>query len=207
MLVLGILFLLICLVQFTLIVTYRQPQKLIAHKLLKKSSVEKTKTGLMGIMILLYIIFFIQLDQYHQPQPLEDKPYVKTTVYPTVSPNSVEELGARKTASIINLYFLYKGSDKTEITMATVAHGLRDKYCVSPCIINIYDDKTAFEKDIQRVTITSNVVMENWNRQNYVFVADHYLGYLDAVQDAQFVYYPFHDGYYKRVKSGSTAGY
>ena len=202
-----ILFILLCLVQLFLIIVYRKPNKILHYKLATKSGMRSLKIALYIVMIVLYILFFMQLDNYHKPQPLDNKPYLKQTVYPTVQPDLVQQLGARQTASITNLYFLYLGKDKSLQKLATIALQLRHQYCISLCIVNLYDDKTAFAKDIERVTITANTDMEAWNKKNYVFVADHYLGYLDAIANAQFVYYPFHDGYYKRAKAGTTAGY
>jgi hypothetical protein len=158
-------------------------------------------------MGILYLVFFVQVNAYHKPQPIEQQTYLKSKAFPTVSSDVVRQIGGRKTSKIVNLYFLYLASDKSEQTVSDVAMRLRQQFCTSLCIINIYDDQSAFDKDIQRVSITSNDVMKQWNKANYVFVADHYLGYLDAVPEAQFNYYPFHDGYYKHAVDGTLGSY
>jgi hypothetical protein len=203
----GILFILVVFVQLLLIVVFRQPKKLFHHKILSKKTVTPAKIILIVCMIILYWLLFIQIEKYHIPQPLVNKPYVHKVGYPTLSPDVVQQVGVRKTSTIVNRYFLYLGQDKSSQTLSDVALRLRDQYCQLLCIINLYDDKTAYDLDIERVNITSNAVMKEWNKKNYVYVADHYLGYLDAVEEAPFTYYPFHDGYYKHAKEGTLEGY
>jgi len=200
-------FILICFVQLLLIILYRQSKTLVHRKIFTKSTLPIAKTILYGCIVILYTVFFIQVNAYHKPQPFEQTKYIKTEAMPTVSTDVVREIGGRKTSQIMNLYFLYLGTDKSEKTVADVALRLRAEYCTTLCIINMYDDKPAFDRDIQRVSITSNEVMKAWNKANYVFVADHYLGYLDAVPDAKFNYYPFHDGYYKNAVAGTLSSY
>ena len=200
-------FILICLVQLVLIILYRQSKNLLHRKIFTKSTLSISKTILFICMAILYIVFFIHVNEYHQPQPLESQTYIKNEALPSVSSEIVREIGGRKTSKIVNLYFLYLGADKSEKTVADVAMRLRQQYCTQLCIINIYDEKPAFDKDIQRVSITSNDVMKAWNKANYVFVADHYLGYLDAVPEASFNYYPFHDSYYKHAVDGTLSSY
>lgn len=200
-------FILICLVQLLLIIIFRQSKNLLHRKIFTKKTLPIAQAVLIIAMVILYAFFFIQVNNYHNPQPLPDITYQKTTVHQKVSSDVVEQLGGRKSSKLLNLYFLYKGSDKSVQTLAEVAQRLRNEYCDSLCIINMYDEKKAFELDIQRVSITSNDVMKEWNKANYVYVADHYLGYLDAVPDASFAYYPFHDGFYKHAVNGTLSSY
>ncbi|MGH7203036.1 MAG: hypothetical protein ACREHC_01165 [Candidatus Levyibacteriota bacterium] len=204
---LALLFCLICLVQLAIIILWRKPKRLFKNQKAKKSEISRTILFLFIGMLLLYILFFIQLFDYHKPHPLVDAPYIPTTNYPPPDHNVFSQLGERQTGPIDDLYFLYLSSDKSQTTVTQVAWGLRQEYCKRLCIINLYDNKTAFERDLERVTITDQEKMKEWNKQNYVFVADHYLGYLDAVQDASFSYYPFHDSYYKNAKAGTLDGY
>lgn len=206
MTIIAVLFILVCIVQLLVIVLFRKPKKLF-RKNATKAGVRTMKLVLIIVMIFLYIGLFFALVKYHSPQPLENKPYIFSVSYPTLTPGIVRKLGERQTAMITNLYFLYPGQDKSQAALTTIAFQLRQQYCKKLCIINLYDDKTAFEKDIERVTIASDAAMKEWNKKNYVFVADHYLGYLDVVQDAPFMYYPFHDSYYQKAKSGSLEGY
>lgn len=204
---LGILFTLICIVQLLLIILWRKPKKLLKSHQLTKSKKRQVTILFLTVMLILYGLFFIKLFQYHQPQPLAQTQYTHDTVYPTPAATVAQPLWGRKTGMISNLYFLYLSTDKSKEGVTRTAYGLRQQYCKNLCIINLYDDKTAFEKDIQRINITSEEKMKEWNKKNYVFVADHYLGYLDAVQDASFNYYPFHDSYYKHAKEGTLDNY
>lgn len=202
---LAILFTIICILQLLIIILWRKP-----HKLLRAKETAKKKqvvSFLLIIMVILYGLFFYQLVKYHRPHPLSEEKYNSATVYPTLAPNLVQKLWSRKTGSIDNLYFLYRIADTSETTLTKVAFSLRQEYCKTLCIINLYDEKAAFDRDVERITITSTPKMTEWNKKNYVFVADHYLGYLDAVHDAKFTYYPFHDSYYKHVKAGTLNNY
>jgi len=186
---------------------WRKPKHLFKHHKMTTGQIRYANIFLFVGMIILYILLTIQLLDYHKPHPLVESQYVPTTSYPTPAPKVVQPLGQRQTGPINDMYFLYSASDKSESTVTQVALGLRQEYCKKMCIINIYDDKTAFELDLQRVTITSQDKMKEWNKKNYVFVADHYLGYLDAVQNASFSYYPFHDSYYQHAKAGTLTSY
>lgn len=189
-----LLFVLICLVQIICIIVWKKAKKI--HRI-------RTIIPLALIMILLYLGFFYQLRSYHEPQPIPQKEYSQKTLVPTPDDAILKQLWERKTGSIHFLYFLYQGKEKSESVLENIAFGLRQKHCTSPCIINLYDDQKAFETDRERISITSDETMREWNKKHYVFVADHYLGYLDAVEDAAFAYYPFRDSYYKKVKLGS----
>lgn len=172
--------------------------------ILKNKKIEKKffKIFLLTVICLLYIILFSMLLDFHKPHPL---PMVKYNYSGSVTPvldSTAQLLSSRQSGNINNLYFLYLESDKSQNTVTDIAIRLRRQYCTTGCIINIYDDKNAYSKDMERITIKSIDIMNEWNKNNYIFVADHYLGYLDINHNAVFAYYPFHDWYYRTHKNG-----
>lgn len=99
-----------------------------------------------------------------------------------------------------NYYFLYTASDTSEATLELIAKNIRKDNCAVPCTINFYDAKLAFVLDRQRVAIVDPAKMEEWNKVHYTFVADHYLGYLNADMYPAFSYYPYKDAYYQKLQ-------
>jgi hypothetical protein len=172
----------------------------------KKSKSANHKTvlqiALLTLIVLLYLVLFARSVQYHKPHPFaENSSYHFSSFRSPVDSSVAEFITSRQTGSIKNFYFIYQASDKSTSTVSDVALRLRQQYCKMYCVINLYDDVNAYTIDMERLTITSNQVMETWNKKNYIFVADHYLGYLDPVPEATFTYYPFHDWYYNQLKT------
>jgi hypothetical protein len=203
----ALVFLIICLIQFLLIILIYKPQKLKPPKFLSQSNTKLLQIFLVISMLFLYSSLFIQIEKYQKPHPLEAVPYTFTKVYPTAGSNIVQMVGIQKKSPITNLYFIYLSEDKSKQTLASIAWGLRQSNCKALCIINIFDNKSAYDRAMTKDALTSNTDIKEWNKKNYVFVADHFLGYLDAVQDASFAYYPLHDGYYRHAKAGTLDAY
>lgn len=79
------------------------------------------------------------------------------------------------------------------------------KSCKKPCNIDVYDDKKALElqneyDEMMGTLDTTPEEIQSWKEQNYTFVADHFIGYinfeLEKYQD-----FPYKDWYYEELKS------
>src|SRR5882762_10279875 len=156
---LGIIFTLICFLQLLVIILWRKPKMILKPHEATKATKRQVTIFLGAVILILYMLFFFQLFKYHQPHPLMNTQYSQEKVYPTPLSNTIQPLGGRQTGSISTLYFLYLSSDKSQDALTKTAFGLRQQYCKNLCIINLYDDKTAFETDIQRVKITDTAKM------------------------------------------------
>lgn len=100
--------------------------------------------------------------------------------------------------------YLYKSNEKDEATLKNKVDNLRSK-CSKPCMVELYDDKGAYEKNAEYDKMmgnlsTSQESLTKWKETNYVFVAEHYLGYTDY-DGEDFNYYPFKDWYYEELKA------
>lgn len=193
-----VIFIIICLltgVQFGLLESFRKPAAIARMFKTQKQSPE-LKIVFTVFTIVLYLLLFYALWQLSIPHPMantdtaEEKPII-SDIY--------SQLGHEVYPDQENYYFLYTASDKTKSTLETVAHGLK-RFCHHPCTINFYDTKQAYSIDRERVMITSPAKMTTWNEKYYVFVADHYLGYLNSQTYSTFAYYPYKDLYYASRK-------
>jgi hypothetical protein len=146
--------------------------------------------------LLLYVLLFQKLINVHKQQliPLVSLP--ATTQKINQQNNLYQTLGYRETTDLQNFYFLYTGKDENEDAIHKLTLNIRKTECKKLCIINIYDNKQAYSLDMQRLDITDPHIMEEWNNKNYVFVAEHYLGYLGPLE-SNFSYFPFKDWYYR----------
>lgn len=76
--------------------------------------------------------------------------------------------------------------------------------CKKPCNIYLYDDKKAYELQSQYDEMmnfeTEPTDLENWKNDNYIFVADHYVGWMEFEGD-MYSEYPFKDVLYDEIKS------
>ena len=95
--------------------------------------------------------------------------------------------------------YLLTSSDKSEEYIETLATEIKKEKCSQACIINIYDDEEAFNLDKEYSVLTTSEEMTKWQEDNYVYVAEHFIAYLDFSD--LFFYYPFKDGYYEELKN------
>lgn len=155
-----------------------------------------------GEIIVLLIILSTQLKALSSPHPdimLTSPSKEQTPLFMKI--DGITQLEHDIYPTQENYYFLYQKTNKSKDALKGEAQYIKDNFCKNACTINFYDDKRAFTIDHERVIITSTPVMQEWNTNNYVFVADHYLGYLPFAKYASFAYYPFKDWYYQKLKA------
>ncbi len=194
----GLLFftiLLLTVVQFGLFYGFFHKEKL--AKILDIPQQSKLPVLIFGTSIIVFfIILFLLLQQLSAPHPLPP-----TSVPAAISatlPEGVQQLGYNLYNTQESYYYLYTNPDKSEKTIEAVAQQIK-ALCKKACTISFYDTKKAYALDQQRLVITVDQNMEAWNRKNYVYVADHFLGYLPYVAYAPFTYYPYKDVYYRQL--------
>lgn len=146
-------------------------------------------------IILFFIILYFLLKQLSTPHPLPHSA-VPAAVSATL-PAGVQQLGHNLYNTQESYYYLYTNPDKSEKTLSGIAQQIK-ALCVKPCTISFYDTEKAYALDQERLVITVDQTMEDWNKKNYVYVADHFLGYLPYIQYAPFTYYPYKDAYYQQ---------
>lgn len=112
-----------------------------------------------------------------------------------------ERLNYEDVGNVENLDILFKGDDKSKENIEKVAREIKKDQCKKPCNISIFDDKQALELDLAYRKLTSGAEMDAWKQKNYIFVADHLLGYLEFEGEGIFFYYPHKDWYYKELKA------
>lgn len=188
--------LLLTFAQFILVLSNKKP-----HQIKEKFHIDPRtpifKVSLLIGIVILYGALIGQVIGFHRIQPYIG---VAGTTLTGDTPKMYEELGYRDSASVENFYYLYTSSDRSQDALQIAAVERRIAKCKKSCIINFYDERKAYDLDIQRLTIKEKRVMEEWNKNNYVYVADHYLGYQGPSAVDTFAHYPFRDWYYKKLK-------
>jgi hypothetical protein len=97
--------------------------------------------------------------------------------------------------------FLILMEDKSEESMDALAREIRRKKCSrSDCDILFYDDRRAFELDMAQYDIMNPEELKKWDAENYIFIADHHIGYLSSLISEDFNYYPLKDWHYEELK-------
>lgn len=135
------------------------------------------------------------------PLPSE-KPTSKPTPTPSPTPKqySYEVLERNENNTVENFKVLIKAGDDGKAIAMEVKKG-----CKKPCNIDIYDDKRALELqkeyDVMMGTPdTTPQQLQSWKQKNYVFVADHFVGYINFELD-EYQEYPYKDWYYQELKN------
>lgn len=78
------------------------------------------------------------------------------------------------------------------------------KQCNKSCNIDIYDDKTALKLQKEYDNMMGNLntdqkELQTWKQNNYIFVADHLIGYM-SFDTSEYQEYPYKDWYYQELK-------
>lgn len=116
-------------------------------------------------------------------------------------PVAYEKLSYKDNGNVENFSYLYTGSDKSKENLEKISREIKSKECKKQCNISLFDDKKAFELDQNYSKLTSQAEINSWKEKNYVFVAEHLLGYLEFEGDGTFIYFPYKDWYYKELKA------
>jgi len=77
--------------------------------------------------------------------------------------------------------------------------------CKKNCNISLYDDKRALDLESQYSKLSSSEAMTKWKKDNYVFVAEHFVATVGYGNTENWGYgpyseYPMKDWYYKELK-------
>lgn len=188
--------------QVGLFYSFKKQQTINAYlKLPQKSYIPH---GIFLIFTITYFVFlFVFLKQTTVPQPnaLLIKDEKIATHYQGAKQGQdtiYRQLEHEEFPKEENYYFLYFSADTSQKTLTKTALYLKKNLCKKSCTINFYDNIHAYILDRSRVNITSDSNMQTWNDENYIFVANHYLGYLSFNQPS-FSYFPFEDNYYTKL--------
>lgn len=111
-----------------------------------------------------------------------------------------EELKYHDAGNIESFSFLYTGYDKSEEKLKKLALEIKSQKCKKECNISFFDIKSASDLDDAYTKLTTITEQNAWKSKNYVFVAEHLLGYLEFSTN-EFLYYPYKDWYYKELKA------
>jgi len=84
---------------------------------------------------------------------------------------------------------------------------VKENECSKPCFIQIFDDKQAYLKDLEynlllgsgRPNVQDDLTA--WKVKNYVFVADHLVGWMLLNDSDEYNAYPMRDWYYDELKN------
>lgn len=115
-----------------------------------------------------------------------------------------QELARKDAGAVENISVLVGpgGSDTQPIAQEV------KRTCNKQCNINLYDDKKAFELQEQYDAMmadsnTKPADLEAWKKANYVYVADHLVGYVEF-SSGSFDDFPFKDSYYRELTSNKN---
>lgn len=114
--------------------------------------------------------------------------------------NSYQELSRKDNGTVENVSVLVASG---ETKGATIAKELL-KTCKKQCNISLYDDRKAYDlqseyDQLMKTGATKQSDLDAWKKQNYVYVADHLIGYQEFSSNT-YAAYPFRDSQYKELK-------
>lgn len=146
------------------------------------------------------------------PKPVKAQETKLTTKEIDKSAYTYEVLKNTNTGAVQNFDVFVTTEDKSKSNVQKIANGLRKKLCSKNCNISIYDDKKAWKlereyddleyslgKQVSLGQISQSKFrkkMDDWDKKNYCFMAEHMLGFLSFESEAVF-YYMFKDAKYK----------
>lgn len=139
----------------------------------------------------------------------------KDEIHREKTKTTYKKVGYEKLALVENFDYLILTDDKSEDNIEKIAKEIRDKECKKPCNIDIWDDIRAYKLDRQKQKIKFSDydsgdirlaakryknALNEWDLQNYIFVADHLVGELPFDSPNDLWYYPYKDAKYKKIK-------
>ncbi len=188
--------------QFGIYYSYKHKKQLNAYlQLPPRSNLSRLIFSLMTGIFYGFLLVFIHQHILPQPNDMLVQDEQIASAYPNTLPNKNEQfrqLEHEEFQQLENYYYLYTSADTSQSTLQKTALYLKKNLCKKPCTINFYDNSHAYTLDRQRVTLGTDTDMQMWNAENYVFVANHYLGYLGTTQNT-FSYFPYQDAYYQKL--------
>lgn len=104
----------------------------------------------------------------------------------------------QENSAVENYKVLIKSGEDSKTVVDTVK-----KQCQKQCNIEVYNDRKALDLEKQYDDLISAQTapqdLEAWKKQNYVYVADHLVGYMDFSTNS-YQAYPFKDKLYQELK-------
>jgi hypothetical protein len=184
----------------------------IFSKLIKK---ELTRRKILVFSICLAVISFIGL-LFTIPPSKNTNQQAEITPVPTQNLTTVDSPAITATPNKqYNYEIIFKNENKTvENYMILIKPENRNdgeaiameikKSCKKTCNISIYDDKRALElqKEYDEMISTLKTPqedLEKWKQKNYIYVADHFVGYM-SFESEEYQRYPYKDFYYEELK-------
>lgn len=132
------------------------------------------------------------------------------------SETTVKLLGTDHNNAVENFDFLVDSDDLSEENLLEVAQNIKSENCSKDCNIWFYDDESAYnlQKEFEDLEVEWREEMINgqltaeglqanidsWNKEHYIFVADHYLGFL-SFDSGFFWLYPYKDTTYTDLQN------
>lgn len=105
-----------------------------------------------------------------------------------------EILSQEELSNVENYNLLVKNSSEAKSSAEVVK-----KSCKKACNIAVYDDKKAYDLEMEYKKLTDQKEIDAWKKTNYIFVADHLVGSIDF-ETGTYKEYPYRDWYYKELK-------
>lgn len=110
------------------------------------------------------------------------------------SVKAYEVLSQEEASNVENYNLLVKSSSEAKSSAEEIK-----KSCKKSCNIAVYDDKKAYDLEVEYKKLTDQKEIDTWKKTNYVFVADHLVGNIDF-ETGTYKEYPYRDWYYKELK-------
>lgn len=110
-----------------------------------------------------------------------------------------EVVGSEELSTVENYWVLVKSGQTKEALEDFIREFKKDK-CKKPCNVSLYDEKRAAELDIEYKKLTTMEAQNSWKEKNYIYVADHLVGWMSFDSDSYWEY-PYKDWYYKELKA------
>lgn len=130
--------------------------------------------------------------------------------------STVTLLGTDHNNAVENFNFLVVTADNSEENLLKIAQNVKSENCSKDCNLWFYDDESAYnlQKEFEDLEVEWREGMINgqltaeglqanidsWNKEHYIFVADHYLGFLSFDSDF-FWLYPYKDTTYTDLQN------
>lgn len=163
-------------------------------------SAKEKAVGLAGLLVVGLILFNVisngtnKVSKDTQIAPETPQAQEKTVNYEIVEKKDKGNIESYKV-------LIKSGNDGKAIAMEV------KKECGKPCNIDIYDDKQALElqkeyDEMMGTLDTKPQDLQAWKQKNYVFVADHLVGYV-SFDTGEYQEFPYKDWYYKELKTGN----
>lgn len=184
---------------------------------------DKIKLIIVAVVIIIFIqtAIFISIAGNKKPTPTSTSIPSSQTVQVTPVPSEVVATQATSTpqpsaeadyseffkvkvnrdrGSVINYKLLISPND--ELLVQDIAESVFKK-CPKNCTIDIYNDERALNlheayDQMYMKPETTPEDLKKWEKQNYVYVTDHYIGRIDF-DTKMFNDYPLKDSYYKEL--------